>query len=224
MNDALLDELSKATQKVDNPLANAGGLPLTETFTVNETDFDQLELDPENEQPDELNESSPGGEKPPGEVPKKPSRSFKKIATSFVKTFESVVLKMGAKWAYPQILLKEGDAELVVDFRERLKVVPEREQNSFSANILLENNDLRSALTRVEKAMDCIHNAPLSKDEFDMLVDPLAEVIEKYKWMQVGPEANLLLAVIIIMIPRVEPLFPGLMSQIDSKVREKMAQ
>jgi hypothetical protein len=211
MSDELLEELRKQTQPVED-------LPKVEVKP--EEPAPKPELNPEDfgSESETVTDPPPGGE--PGE-PKKPV-NFKKIASGFVKFFNSL-LKIGAKRLYPEVILKPEDPAILVDLKTRTEMIPDRDKEAFLASELESKDTLRYAWNRLSRVEELIAAAPLTEDEKEMLIDPLADVIEKYRWMQVGPEANLLLAVIVVMAPRIEPLFPGLMSSLESKVSREAA-
>jgi hypothetical protein len=210
-NDPLIQELAQATEPV-NPIPESQ--PKTET---------KAEIPPPAIPPDEdfEPELNPEPEFTTGPTEPEERKSIRAVAKTYAKWF-SHGLKLLAKFIYPAKLLKEGDPETIGTFKEALAAQPPRKQDDFFNQSLEENPELGFALRRMERVQSLIDESPLTEEEMEILIDPLVGVIQKYQWMQVGPEAELVIALFLIMTPRIEPLFPGVMGMIDKKMKEAM--
>lgn len=130
---------------------------------------------------------------------------FRKSARRYIGAF-NLFNKLTLPAVYKNKILKPGDKELITQYRK---------QKDLNKNLDLEeavasDDKLYQAIKRHEQLHDYIQGIALTKAERQELEEPLAECIEKYKWMRMGPEGQLLMSVFLIMAPRLEPLFPHL--------------
>lgn len=123
----------------------------------------------------------------------------------YIKAF-NLVQKTILKPIYRSRLLQEGDIEKVREASKRAKEAGAKHIQDLYA----EGDPMYDVCARFDRYLDAVNDLPLTKDEQSELLEPLAAVIEKYRWMQMGPEGQLLLAVFVIMAPRLEPALPGI--------------
>ncbi|MGI4862455.1 MAG: hypothetical protein ACRYFZ_00915 [Janthinobacterium lividum] len=71
-----------------------------------------------------------------------------------------------------------------------------------------DDKDFYYVLARAKEFAELCDKAAFTEDEKQSLTDPLAEVLEKHSRLQLSPEMALLLAVAMVMLPRVAPLIP----------------
>jgi|GEM_PF-2796698 len=203
----LTDILAEATEPVGNPLDNASKTP-----PINPDDFDVVDPPPgENLMEEEGSEEE-------GQEPAKP-KNLKAIAETMVRFF-STLLSFGAKKLYPDAILKEGDLEKVANMNQALDLVPENQKEATFLEATRADSGLYYSFKRYTNVQELIQDAPLTEAEQELLVQPLVEVIAKHKFLQVGPEANLVMVLILIMVPRIEPLFPNLVKVLDNKLKD----
>jgi hypothetical protein len=192
MNVNLLDELAKATAPVAEPAFTPEAEPV-QNVQPDPDDFDE----PEEEAPEE----------PQPEEPVKDKSFYKRSAARMVKAFSSL-LKVGAKKVYKKSVLKPGDIEEMSELKKRIELSG-KPQDRAIADAVSDNDKLYHVFKRFEEYDRLVKEAPLTEEEQEILIEPLSEVIEKHKFLQAGPEAALLMAVLIIMLPRLEPMFPN---------------
>lgn len=180
----LLDELEEATKPVDE------FKPETEIDQeIDSDDFEETVDDvPETAQDDPV--ISAGG--------------FKRMAKRWIQTF-NVFQKTLLKPSYQRTILEKGDIEKMRSYRKDAEL-----SKCDITDIYHENEESYHVIERFDKYMKAVEDLPLTQEEIDDLTEPLSEVIQKYNSMQVGPEGQLLLAVLVIMLPRVEPVFPSI--------------
>lgn len=106
--------------------------------------------------------------------------------------------------AYRKTILHPGDESLMESYElERAK------RGKYSVeDAVSENDELYHAMTRAREFMQLCDSAPFTNDEKESLTGPLAEVLQKHQAMHLTPEMALLLAVAMVMLPRVAPLIP----------------
>jgi hypothetical protein len=129
----------------------------------------------------------------------------KSMAGTWVKWFNSV-LKLSFPWFYRKTILAKGDEEKMAAFVRKNRGKTEREMQDAISN----DDTLWPVQTRFDRYMKALEAAPLSEEEMQFISEPLSELIIKYRWMQLGPEWSLVIAVFLVMLPRLEPVIPGL--------------
>ncbi|MBO0930350.1 hypothetical protein [Fibrella aquatilis] len=182
------------------PLATDEGQepPPSGTVPPNPGDF---EADP---QPDDTTAD------PDAEPPK--TRSFyRRQATQFVRTFDVAQKTVLASFVYPRTMLEPGDRALVSEYRTRYKTA----KRSNRLEVPVEGDPLWDALRRYEQLDAAVGELPLTDDEKADLVAPLTDVLEKHQKKALTPEWALVVAVFLVMLPRLEPLFPNLFSSLQ---------
>lgn len=189
---SLESELEKVTNYV------AGEEPSEEIGAENYSEdsgsfFDELDLD----EP-EIDEESEEFDEEPGES----KESLQKMARRFVRFFDALQ-RLSLRPVYKRTILRPGDKEAADEFIRRAKS---------SGNSSIQDIDgLESdQVARIEKFMEAMKDLPLSDDDMESLIDPLADVIEKHRSLRMSPEAALVFSLLIVMLPRIEPIMPGL--------------
>ncbi|MEZ0610458.1 hypothetical protein ACAW74_18230 [Fibrella sp. WM1] len=156
---------------------------------------------------DDLDEAAPDPDAPDEPQPK--GRAFfRRQATQLVRTFDVAQKTLLRSWVYPRTILEPGDRELVTEYRTRAKAAKKTKQLQLPD----QDDDLWNALNRYEQLDKACEELPLTDDEKADLIAPLADVLEKHQKGALSPEMALLLAVAMIMLPRLEPVFPKLFS------------
>lgn len=195
----LINDLNKATEN-----------DVRETATLNEEPPAPNKDDFSAPEPPPLNDS---GAPKASEI--FTTEKAKSTAHTWVKWFNSL-MKMSFPWFYEKTVLRKGDKEKMSDFVARNKDKSEVEMSYLSAT----DPEMRPVTNRFERYAKACEQVPLSEDEMNMIAEPLSELIIKYKAMQLGPEWSLVIAVFIVMLPRFEPLMPGL-GQLFTKAQTK---
>jgi hypothetical protein len=107
---------------------------------------------------------------------------------------------------YKKTILEEKDTVLLKDWREKKKRNP-----SYSIeDAITEDDELFHALDRYERLSEACDSIAFTQEEIDSITEPLAAVLEKHQTGTTTPEAQLAIAVALVMLPRLIPFFPGL--------------
>lgn len=106
--------------------------------------------------------------------------------------------------SYRQTVLRPGD-EARMDAFEQERAA--RGRYSIE-DAVTDDKDFYHVLARAKEFTELCDRAPFTDDEKESLTGPLAEVLEKHSQLQLSPEMALLLAVAMVMLPRVAPLIP----------------
>ncbi|MBO0946988.1 hypothetical protein [Fibrella forsythiae] len=146
----------------------------------------------------------------PGAEPTKNRAFFRRQATQFVKTFNVAQKTVLSSVVYPKTILEPGDKQLVADYRVKYKT----RSKSNKLEIPAEGDELYDALRRYEQLDQAISELPLSAEEQADLIAPLTDVLEKHQQKALTPEWALVVAVFLVMLPRLEPVFPKLFSSL----------
>lgn len=197
----LISELSNETEN-DQREASQQQAPQPKP-EFNKTDFD-LEQEPTDKPESQINNTI---------TPDK----AKSTAQTWIKWFNSL-MKMGFPYLYKKSVLKKGDQEKMNEFVRTQKAAGQSERQMEEA--ISSDNELWPVKNRFDKYLKACDEIPLSQDEIDYIAEPLSELIIKYKFMQLSPEWSLVIAVLIVMLPRFEPFMPGI-GKIISSATEK---
>ena len=171
---------------------------------ANSDDFDDDEPDPATDL---------DTEEPP--APAMTAKEAGLSATWYIKAF-NLFQKTILKPLYRKRMLQEGDIEKVREASRKAK----NKGAKHIQDLYVEGDPMYDVCARFDRYMEAIEDLPLTPAEQKELMEPLAAVIEKYKWMQMGPEGQLLLAVFVIMAPRIEPAMPGLFDKLKQAGNE----
>jgi hypothetical protein len=177
----------------------------TQNATVN--DFITV---PETPSTDDLSDDFDEAEEVETETEKDPENEIplskaeiKKAAKRWIGLFDKMQKPFLVN-AYEKAILKPGDEQLLKSHQKNVDLTgPKKIKDAIS-----ENDDLYYVLKRYDEYIDACKNIPFSEEEKEMIAEPLAELVEKYKKMHLSPEMALVAAVVMVMLPRVEPLFP----------------
>lgn len=203
--DDINSELAEATREADQGQASLGSEPATAPAPKVE-DFDD---------PSVMNDTHDLDDDDAEDEPAAPSKSvLKKSATRIVKAFSSVV-KLLAKKVYPAKILEPGDGELHAQIRAQVDAAP-KSQKTDVFNSLIAQPEAAEMYERFLACQSAIEAAPLDQEEIEAIAEPLSDCLEKWKAAP-GPETALIIAVLVVMLPRIEPLFPGLSKAFGAK-------
>lgn len=157
----------------------------------------------------EATDPVPGSEgNPPPAEPAKPPIDSGALAETLIK-FVSNVFEVGGKKVYAAAILEEGDIEKINEVNREIRLAtPVAPEETLKLAIEREPT-LAEVVLRFDAYHTAVKGAPFTDDEKQLLRQPLADVIEKYSWLHLGPEMILLITVCIVMTPRITPLFPG---------------
>ena len=179
-------ELAQATEPAELPdgefvdeAAQAGEPP------IDEEDFDEEETETYSEEDEE-----------PGYAP-----DPKVSARRWIKAI-NVLQKGILRRMYKKKILNEGDDEKVRKWKRDHQINP----NARIEDVL--EGDAET-FDRVDRFMKAVEELPFTEDDINDMAEPLSEVIQKYKRLQMSPELALVISVMIVMLPRIEPVMPG---------------
>ena len=156
----------------------------------------------------ELEEAAAGIEEAETEIASDPAptlSSFRRLAKTYAHTI-SLAFATFARYVYPRSLLTAADRENVAYAKQLTESFAKSEQTQRLNQLCADRPDVSEALLKLDRLEELIAEAPLTKEEKELLTDPLARVVEKYRWMQAGPEGELILALAIIVGKRAWPL------------------
>ncbi len=191
--DTLLQELAQETEGSNQK----GDMHIAPETEIPATNFDQ--------------EPAPEA-KPLGEDPVEIDAKTNKTAARYVKMF-SAIMKMIFKPIYKRTLLEPGDIEKMRDLQNQNRG---RSDKSIEEAIS-SDNALWPVVNRFDKYMKAVEDIALDKEEIEMLAEPLAEVLHKYKKSQLSPEWMLVISTGMVMIPRLAPMMPDITNIFKSK-------
>lgn len=115
-----------------------------------------------------------------------------KLMVAFLDGFQTLALPV----AYQKAYFSNEEIERLKDLKKRMEQTP--------GAALLDSEDQEI----YQKYVDCdqlTRNLPFTEKEVDILVNPLAAVMEKYRFTP-GPETLLMGALFTVMAPRLAPL------------------
>jgi hypothetical protein len=192
MADSLSDVLGQATEAVN---------------TDNATDFSPIEAPATEPIPDY---SGDFGEAPEAEVVDEQEpvhvhspADIKKAARRWIDFVDNLQKPLLVA-SYRRTVLHEGDTERMAAFEQTRTA---RGRYSIE-DAVTEDGEFYHVLTRAREFADLCDKAAFTDDEKESLTGPLAEVLERHSRLQLSPEMALLLAVAMVMLPRVAPLIP----------------
>jgi hypothetical protein len=184
----LISELSAETENDQREASQQQAQPKPE---FDKTDFD-LTQEPTDKPESQINNTI---------TPDK----AKSTAQTWIKWFNSL-MKMGFPYLYKKSVLKKGDQEKMAEFVRTHAGQSEKQMEEAISS----DDNLWPVKNRFDKYIKACDEIPLSQEEIEYIAEPLSELIIKYKFMQLSPEWSLVIAVLIVMLPRFEPLMPGI--------------
>ena len=128
-----------------------------------------------------------------------------KQAKFWLGTFNMLQKKV-MPFVYKKTILQEGDSVLLNDWREKKRQNP----NLTIEDAITEDDKLYHALDRYERLDAACGSVAFTDEEMQTLTEPLAAVLEKHQAGGSSPETQLAIALVIVMLPRLLPFFPGL--------------
>ena len=120
-----------------------------------------------------------------------------KAAVDLMDGLQTTVLK---RYVYPKTILEKGDKDKLRRYFDE----NERSEDVFEAH------------KRYLKLVEYSEALPFEKEDKERIIKPLSRIIHKYQTKTLSPEWTLVLAVLIVMLPRLQPLFPSIFSGIES--------
>lgn len=193
MADSLLEVLGQATEAVNTGSASDFSPVEAPAASEPEPDFsgDFGEAPPV----DEVDEPEPAQVHSPADI-KKAARRW----IDFIDNLQKPVLVA----SYRRTVLHEGDTERITAFEQARAA---RGRYSIEEAVT-EDGEFYHVMTRAREFAELCDKAAFTNDEKEALTGPLAEVLERHSRLQLSPEMALLLAVAMVMLPRVAPLIP----------------
>ncbi|MEQ8628095.1 hypothetical protein [Ekhidna sp.] len=183
----LEDELKKATEEANEVEELEDDFePSPESFD-DEGDFDDFD---EPDFDDEADEEPTFSGDP------------KKTARRWIKTFNALQ-KWVLKGLYKKKILTSEDSEQIRKWKAQHKANPNVKMED-----VIEGDAER--YERFDRFLTAVEDLPFTEEEIQDIAEPLSELIEKHRRLQMSPEVALLLAVIIVMLPRLEPILPDM--------------
>ena len=190
-------------------LASVLGQATEAVNTDNATDFEPIEAPTAEPQPDYSADFGP--EQPSAEVvdddeeaiPLRTPADAKKSARrwiDFIDNLQKPMLVAG----YRRTVLHPGDEARMTAYEQKRTA-----KGRYSIeDAVTDDSDFYFILERAREYGELCDAAAFTEDEKESLTGPLAEVLEKHSRLQLSPEMALLLAVAMVMLPRVAPLIP----------------
>ncbi|OJW76314.1 hypothetical protein [Spirosoma sp. 48-14] len=186
-----------------NPTIDLSSYLNAPTNTVDRPDFDAEPIDQTN--PEDFRDDDPESDGMDDAEPEKSFKDYLEEAGLFINLFDS--LQSGVlKPIYRSKYQEPDDADLIRRYKE--------ETRQIKAGTLLEENrtvgtdPFLDAVQRVADCNDAVKTLPFTAREKTKLKEPLAKVLEKYSSVSISPEMALLLAVLMIMAPRIIQVLP----------------
>lgn len=177
--------------------------PTEEVYTGE--DFEDQE--PESIESDDFEDSALFDQEEPDEDPENSFHDkfspdyLHKTAQRWVKAFDH--LQRGImRTMYRKTMLKDGDADKAKQWARQY------EKSGGKMEDII-NGDWETK-ERLDKYTEALKELPFTEADREAIAEPLSELIEKYKHLQLSPEWALVFAVSIVMLPRIEPIMPNL--------------
>lgn len=123
----------------------------------------------------------------------------------------SSFLKMLASRLYPARIFQPGEVEIMAEIEAKVESAPSGLQEETFNSLVNSTPGAQSAYAHYLESRRCIEAAPFTEEELDMFADGLAPVMAQTGPLQ-SPWSHFTLVVLILMLPRLEPLMPGLNS------------
>jgi hypothetical protein len=164
---------------------------------VSDDDFETVDTDPILENPEEFEEYIPADVGP----------GLAASAAGIVRGL-SVLLGFFGRKIYAKALLKPGDADIINTVNAKVERVPKERQTEAFNNEINANHETLSAYERSVAFSQAIKGLPLTQEEQELLARPVGNILAHYQ-VQPGPWGDLIIALFIIMLPRLEPMLPG---------------
>lgn len=142
----------------------------------------------------------------PQEKEREPRESSHRIARRYINII-SLGLGTSARLLYPRALITDAQADLNATLKAKVEAASPRKKAQIVNDAIDSEPAMAEAYNNFLRVQKLVDQAPLSDEEKKDLLEPLAECVEKYRFMQIGPEFSLLMAVVVIMAPRIAPFF-----------------
>lgn len=194
----LINKMNEATQevkqdaKIFNPLDKPEQKPTGEDFSENAHLEEIATILESDEEPKSKSAAGSGTAVNP----------YLYSATKYIKVF-NVVTKWVLKPMYRNRIMKPGDSEKVDELIA--------ENPNFSVKEAIKKDpELLPLLKRYQRLENSIKELPFTDEEIKDIAEPLSEVLAKNPTWKISPETSLVMSVAMVMLPRLEPLFPNI--------------
>jgi hypothetical protein len=132
------------------------------------------------------------------------SRStIEKMAASWINrldTFNRLVYTPLYRWS----ILEKEDLKQYQEFKRKHSGESEKEVSE----AIKSDDAMWNISQRMDKCATAINKVPYTKEEKEDLIQPMADLIEKYKKLQLGPEWMFVIAFGFSTLARIEPFIP----------------
>ncbi|WP_080056735.1 hypothetical protein [Spirosoma aerolatum] len=187
----------------NNPTIDLSSYLNAPTSTVQKPDFDAEPIDQTN--PDDFKPDDDTDDGLEDAEPEKSFQDYVEDAGLFINLFDS--LQTGVLTpVYRSKYQEPDDIELIRRYKEETKQI--KAGTLLEENRTVQTDPFLDAVNRVTDCKEAIKAIPFTPREKTKLKEPLAKVLEKYSSVSISPEMALLLAVLMIMAPRIIQVLP----------------
>ena len=183
---------SEGAEKDDSPSGGAGGNahpPVAEPLAQGATP------------PPPLDEADFGTPPPQAEQEPPQPANWKQQAKMYLKSLDRIQ-RMVLPFLYKKAILEENDPANLAAYQAKRAA----DKSLTVADAISDNDELYWTLERYRELDEACTAIPLTDEDYQYLTDPLGQVIQKHRALQAGPEGQLVLALLIVMTPRLAPL------------------
>jgi len=169
------------------------------TEQVNEH-FDDSEAAPDPEDFEEGFDQGDEFEEEPQADPAPNKQFWRAQAKMYINAFNTLQQSVLSNYVYPKSILEPTDRRKFNRFKEKTK--------GRRKDDIIIDDDIQSVLDRYAELDAQIGKLPFTGDEKETLTAPLSDLLEKHQQGKLSPEVALIIAVSIVMIPRLAPGLP----------------
>lgn len=135
--------------------------------------------------------------------------SAKKSSSRYIKLL-NLFMVMSFPPIYRATILEPDDIKKMSEYRRKNSGKTDKQID----DALHSDDEMWPIVNRFDKYMKAVQDIPLDADEQEMLAEPLAEVLTKYKKAHLSPGWQLAITAALIMAPRIIPTLPDSISKI----------
>jgi hypothetical protein len=136
----------------------------------------------------------------------------KSAADRYVKMFSSF-LKLILTPLYRKTILHKEDPKKMDEFRRKHAGQSEKQMDE----AVHSDHEMWPVVNRFDQYMKAVAEIPLDEDERDMIATPLSDVLYRYRSFRLSPGWMLIVAVCIVMLPRLVSLIPDVNKAAEKK-------
>jgi hypothetical protein len=144
---------------------------------------------------DELQQQAPEPEFT-SSAAKSTARRYLQMASSF--------LKLILRPIYKKTILQKQDISKMAEFNRKNSGKSEKQMEE----ALHSESEMWPVVNRFERYMKAVKEIPFDDDELEMMATPLSELIIKHKALRLSPEWMMVIAVSMVMLPRITNMIP----------------